>query len=256
MLPIIPGNTPVPVTSATRSPGSLRDQIPSIQMPMSFAYDLQGGPIILDYPIFTARIWQKGQVLVNLGNTFPLTAVVNGSIPLTAPTQAENAFTTLVSNNKVEFNPETRVIKFSNTLITPANNIDGPRTEIGMEISSTSSMPIFKIALSYPELSGSIGQDRYVTFNYSIEVEVELKVQNQTLQPAPIPVAPRITSPVRVPRTGPSPEAILLAGAPTVGFVLFVAFTGGSGSAATPAYAKGMAVILVGATATTIAVQN
>ncbi|MEJ6404129.1 LysM peptidoglycan-binding domain-containing protein [Yoonia sp. 2307UL14-13] len=267
MLPIVADNPPLPVcTDKCGAPsGKLKDQIPSIQMPMSIAYDLKGDPLVLDYGTFIARIRQKGRILVNPGTKVPLTGVLNGSWELGSKTTAQTSLSTLVSSNKVSFDPTTKSIKFTNKMIVSANNINAPKTAVGIEFSSSTGMPVLKAEIAYPELKGKIAGDSFFAVNYKIELEIEPKLPKPELVPIPVtsPSYNPAPSPTRAPETDwgdvfrkASTGALILAGIITVAYGASVFFSGGASGVAAPAYASTMTVILVGATATTIAVQQ
>lgn len=263
MLPLPPGVTPPPMPSATRGApnGSLKDQIPNIQMPLNIAYDLKGDPIVLDYGSFVARVRLKGRVLLQPAKKLPLTVVMNGGYEVSAKMQADTAFSKLISNNTVSFDPNSKSIKFSNKLITSANNVYAVKTAIGIEASSTSGMPVLKGEIIYPELKGMIGTDAFVAVNLKVEIEIEPR-KPIGLQPIPVPVYEPVPSPTRAPQTdwgyamrNANTEALVLAGLLTVGFGLAIYFSGGLATSGSGGYATAMSVILVGGTVSTIAVQ-
>jgi len=259
MLPLPPGVSPRPVPSASRPPamGDLKRQIPAIRMPVQIAYDIKGDTLTLDYGSFIARVRQTGRVMIDPGASLPLTMVVDGGTEISAKIMAKNAFTTLMSENKVTFDPATKAVKFSNTLISSANNINGPKTEIAMETSSSSRMPVLKVAVAYPQIKGRVGADSYVALDYKVEIEIEPRMPS--LKPVPI-AAP---SAARVPQTdwsqvlrGASKKALIAAGVITVLYGASVVFSSGGTLAGSPAYANTMAVILVGASVTAVTVHN
>lgn len=264
MLPIPPGTPQNPAASAARPPAtrSLKDQIPSIRMPVRFAYDIKSEPLVFDYGSFVARVRQKGRVMIDLGAPLPLTLVLNGGIEVSSQIQAQNVFTTLASENKVTFDPNTKGVTFSNKLISSATNVPGPKTEVAIETSSASGIPVLKVAIAYPEIKGKIGIHNYVALDYKVEVEIEPRIPR--LQPAPVPIRVPVSSPARVPQIDwgdvlhrSSNNVLIVAGVVTVLYGASVVFSGGTTSAAAPAYASVMAVILVGATTTTtVTVKN
>lgn len=264
MLPIAPGVKPAPAPSAARPPNmrSLKDQIPSIRMPARVAFDIQGQPIVLNYVSFVARIRQKGRVMIDMGSPVPLTMVANGGFEASVKTRAKSTFTTLMSENKVTFDPKTKGVTFSNKLVSSATNIPGPKTEVAIEMSSSSGMPKLKVAIAYPQIKGSLGNNRYMALDYKVEIEIEPRMA--PLQPQPVPVPVHAPSPARAPRSTDwadvlrraSTGALIVAGVITVAYGASIVFSGGGTGLAAPAYANSMAVILVGATATTVAIQN
>lgn len=276
-LPILPQQPPVsPMPSAVRppAPGPLRDQIPSIRMPVTFAYDLKGDPIVIDYGTFVARVSISGRVILALGEKMPLTAVLNGGLELTGKAAADHAFGTLTSQNTVRFDPTTKEIKFSNKLISSSNLPGAPRTAIGMEFSTMTGMPVLKGEIIYPELSGRLGNDTFVAGNYKINIEIEPRVPKGPAAPQPVwqpvwqPVPqPVLPSPVRAPIPDHGTDwgevarnagtgALVVAGVVTVAYGLSLFFSGGTTSVGAPAYASAMSVILVGGTTTAIMVNQ
>lgn len=263
MLPIVKSQANTIAPSANRAPqtpGSLKEKIPTIKMPLSIAYDLKGDALVLDYGTFIARVRQKGRILLNLGSPLPLTKVINGGIEASSKTQANMAFGTLMSKNTVSLDPATKSIKFSNKLISSSNR-GGPKTAVGIEVSSTSGMPVLKAEIIYDELKGTIGNDAFVALNYKIEIEIEPRAPKPHFQP--IPIRTPVSSPTRVPQTDwgqvareASGWALLAAGVITVVYGASVVFSGGASGVAAPGYASLMTVILVGGTAMTVTVQN
>lgn len=263
MLPIVKCFSPATLPSLRAAPaGRLRDQIPSIQMPMTFAYELKGDAIVLDYGTFIARIRQKGRVMLNLGTKMPLTAVLNGGLELSGKVKAESTFGKLISENKISLDPNTKNIKFSNKLISSSNNIHAPKTAIGFEMSSSTGMAVLKCEIKYPEVKGTLMGDSFVALNYTIEIELEPR-KPRVPKVAPIRVNVPVPSPGRAPQTidwwyvvkTASIGAVIVAGVITVGYGASVVLSGGGTGLAAPAYASAMAVILVGATVTNIPVQ-
>jgi len=239
-------------------PNSLKDQIPQIQMPVSFAFEFKGDPIIVNGGTFTARIYQEGRVLINPQSTIPLTLVFNGGFEVSSKQMAKTAFAKLQSETSVKFNEDTLGITFSNKMIDSASNISGPKTEIGVETSSSKGIPILKVAIVYDELEGYVGMNKFVTSSYKILIEIEPKLPK--LQP--IPIQQPLPSPAPVPRTDWSEIArnattatIIVAGILTIAYGASVVFSGGGTSVGAPAYASVMSIILVGGTTTSIIAQ-
>ncbi len=210
-----------------------------------------------------------GRVFVTLGYGLPLTYVINGSFETTAKTRSDNAFTSMMSETKVGYDPTTGHIKFSNKMITSANNIPGPSYGVGIEVSSATGMPVLKTEIQYPELKGSVGQDSYVAVKLKIEIEIEPRR----------PISPRpISDPVHEPVYKPSNPVdqqiakpgidwwgtikdasigvLVAATVVTVAYGASVVLTSGGSSLAAPGYASTMGILLAGGTAATISVRT
>jgi hypothetical protein len=253
-----------PSAAVSPRPGSLKDQIPNIQMPVNVAYDIPGNWIVLDRGSFIARIRQKGRILMTLGQKVPFTSVMNGGVEATTKSHTDTVFGHLLSENNVSFDPATKAIKFSNKMISASGNLDSPKTAIGVEVSSNSGAPVLKAEIIYDQLNGQVFADWFVALDYQIEIEIEPRPPRPPVpQPVPVTVTERAPSFGRsVPRTDwwdvakkASIGTLVVAGVVTVIYGASVVFSGGTSSVGAPAYATAMSVILVSGTTATIAVQ-
>jgi hypothetical protein len=250
-----------------RRPSRLHDEIPRISVPYSSAFELKNNLMVFVFGTYVARVRMVGRVFLTLGYGLPLVYVANGTFEATAKTRTDNAFTSMMSETKVGYDPATKHIKFSNKMITSANNIPGPSYGVGVEMSSSTGMPVLKTEIRYPELKGSVGLDSYVAVNLKIEIEIELRMP---IPPRPIPEPVHV--PVRRPRAliDPIPEpgswwgtiknasvgVLVVATAATVVYGASVVLTGGGSSLAAPAYASAVGFLLAGGTAVTISVRT
>lgn len=247
--------SPAKLPGQATKPSNLKDQIPRIQMPVSFAYDFKGDPIVIDYGTFIARISQSGRVLINSGNPLPLTLVANGGFETSSKQMAKTAFATLQTETKVSLNKDTLGITFSNKMINSATNIPGPKTQVGIQISKTTGIPVLKVSLNYDELKGQVGANNFVATNYKIEIEIEPKPP----QLQPIPIQQPIPSPAPAPKIDwrevahtATTGALIIAGVVTLAYGASVVFSGGGTSVGAPAYASVMSIILVGGATTSV----
>jgi hypothetical protein len=272
-LPILPPNVvprspsvPTQLPSVNRpQPVSLRDEIQRGSMPYSSAFELKNNLMVFDFGTYIARVRMVGRIFLTLGYGLPLFYVFNGGFEAIAKTRSDNAFTSLMSETKVGFDPTTGHIKFSNKMITSATNIPGPRYGVGIEISSATGMPLLKTEISYPELKGRIGMDSYVAANLKIEIEIEPRMP---IPPRPIPAPVQSTKklrelPVAEPENdwwgkikGASVGVLVVASVATVAYGASVFFSAGSSSLAAPGYASAMGVLLAGGTVVTINVRT
>jgi hypothetical protein len=254
------GPTQLP-SAKTPHPGRLRDEIHRSSMPYSSAFELKNNLMVFDFGTYIARVRMVGRVFLTLGYGLPLFYVFNGTFEAVAKTRSDNAFTSLMSETKVGFDPTTGHIKFSNKMITSATNIPGPRYGVGIEISSATGMPVLKTEISYPELKGRIGMDSYVAANLKIEIEIELRMP---MPPRPIPA--QVHEPVHDPikrENGwwgkikdASVGVLVVASVATVAYGASVFFSAGGSSLGAPAYASAMGVLLASGTAVTINVRT
>jgi hypothetical protein len=234
-------------------------------MPYSSAFELKNNLMVFDFGTYIARVRMVGRIFLTLGYGLPLFYVFNGGFEAIAKTRSDNAFTSLMSETKVGFDPTTGHIKFSNKMITSATNIPGPRYGVGIEISSATGMPLLKTEISYPELKGRIGMDSYVAANLKIEIEIEPRMP---IPPRPIPAPVQSTKklrelPVAEPENdwwgkikGASVGVLVVASVATVAYGASVFFSAGSSSLAAPGYASAMGVLLAGGTVVTINVRT
>lgn len=262
-LPILPGQPrakPMPKASPMLAPESLRDQVPFIQMPVAFAYDLEGDPIVIDYGSFVARIGLSGRVTVELGAKMPLATMVNGGIETSGKAETDSVLGKLIMENKVSFDAATREIKFSNKMIASSDSSGAPRTAIAVEVSSITGVPMLKGEIHYPELTGRIGPDSFIAQNFWISIEIEPRHTlspglRPALAPSHRPAASPTLAPPRMSESGinwgqmihdAKPRDLIVAGVITVGFLVSLFYSGGTSSSASPVYANLMLVILGG----------
>jgi hypothetical protein len=199
----------------------------------------------------------SGEVLLKSKDSFPATVLISKEdLEAQVSRDANYAFGKLVGEQKFVFEPSTKRVTLSSTLIAQSNVPNTVATAIGVEVASDSPLPKFKAELKFPTLQGTISGFEFVAVDVSIAIEITPRPPrtpqrslNAEPQPATTTVSPWVFA--------------LGAGVVLTATALFVAnlvedgFTAGAGIADDPlvfsatgaAFARGLAMMGIAATA-------
>jgi len=185
----------VPSPAANRMP-ALMTQIGTTSIPFCAAHEVSEHLVTLDYGTHISRVNIVSRFSITKSAPVMLTQVMGRTFELTAQTESAAAYTRLVSDTKVSYDPKTGLIGVSCGLITHANGIEMPKAVLGIPGIAASGMPVLRAEIRTPELKGQIDNAYYTAVSVKFSVEIEGKMPPMRLAPVPVPVTRKVTLPL------------------------------------------------------------
>lgn len=177
MIPIARGTRPSPKTESKEpevAPTSLNDQLDQVEVPFSVKYELDELPVVHQRGSgFRMTLKLTGDVVIELGRKVPLSTVSNRGLETAYKAETKAALQDLVSEAKVEWDQKTNKITYSSNLTLKAKGNNGPKTTIGVELSSNSPAPKIRGQLVFPKLKGRIHGKPFLATNIKVVVEIQ-----------------------------------------------------------------------------------
>jgi hypothetical protein len=211
-------------------------QSPEGTLPFAIQYSLDEvdlPPVPLPYA--TLHISMAGDVALMSRTPDPTISVVNRrDLELKLTHAANQAFSRLVGEVKLDYDGERNRLSYSCMLVRSPALSSGPSAAVGVAITSTNPFPVIRYEFSYSSTEGDIDQFRYVAAN--VAVTIDAHIQPRAVDPS--------QNPERAWDLQLTPAVVVVAGIALVAGVLIAAFVSAAAAAASLAAAT-VALLLI-----------
>lgn len=222
--------------SAPTGSGPLSHQLPQIESPISIKYrldDIRFPPI--DTPTALIEMRMTGDILLMTQRSYPALYVTQRrEIELQVVQAAEHALGSLVGDNRVIYDTQSRNVTLRSMLVSQSRTPNAPSTAVGVQMDSRTLTPKLRFEIRYPKLEGSIGIFNYAALDVKTVIEVTPKVPPSR----PGTSAQPVRQPVRQPQIDWGRAAgvglLVVGSAIVVGTLVEDFFTAGAGIADDP----------------------
>jgi LysM repeat protein len=184
-----------------------------------FKFDLPNVPTItIVSPMYIATIKLEGSLTIQSTDSVDFATLSKKGFEISAKRKSDLVFGTLISENKIGYNPVTNQVTFESGLTSHANVPGALRTTAAAGVSTTTGLPSLKASIKAPTYKGSLNRHLFVAQNLAIEIEITPRPPSARPEPVPVPSARP------VPKPNPGGWEYLVAGALIAGAgVLIVA---------------------------------
>jgi LysM repeat protein len=164
-----------------------------------FKFDLPNVPTItIVSPTYIATIKLKGSLTIQSTDSVDFVTLSKKGFEISAKRESDLVFGTLISENKIGYNPITNEVTFESGLTSHANVPGALRTTAAAGLSTTTGLPSLKASIKAPTYKGSLNRHVFVAQNLAIEIEITPRPPSARPEPVPVPSA----RPVPMPNPG------------------------------------------------------